>query len=97
MSEPLKRKPLLSAEAINGLCSAKQQILDGAVGKMPERLVLATVAAAVRLAGREARPGEVLSDRVIELVRESLQAIAQHKWKPETALLLKKRRASRDA
>jgi hypothetical protein len=62
---------------------------------MPDGLVLATVAAAVRLARREATPAEILSERALELVRESLQAIAQRKWKPETALLLRKSLAER--
>jgi hypothetical protein len=90
MNDSSNRKPLLSAEALNNLHKAKRQIVDAAHGKVPEHLVLATAVAAVRLARKEAVLTEVLSERVVELVRESLKALAQQKWKPETALLLKK-------
>jgi hypothetical protein len=92
MSEPLPRKPLLTAEALNDLQHAKRELMNAAVGKMPEQLVLVTAAAAVRLARREATPREVLSARIVELVRQTMKAMAREKWKPDTALLLQKRR-----
>jgi hypothetical protein len=88
MCEALPRKPVLTSQALGGLRQAKPQILDAAASRVPERLVLAAAVAAVRLARREAAPAEVLSERVIELVRDSLKALARGKWKPETALLL---------
>jgi hypothetical protein len=91
MPDPLKQQPLLSAEAMGGLHKAKRQIMDAAQARVPERLLLATATAAVLLARKEATPREVLSARVVELVRESLKALAQQRWKPDTALLLKKR------
>jgi hypothetical protein len=91
MCEPLQRKALLTAQAIKGLKNAKQQIMAAAAGKVRERLVLATAQAAVRLARREAVPAEVISERALELARETLQQLAQQKWKPDTALLLQKR------
>jgi hypothetical protein len=90
MTDPTKAEPLLTAQAIGSLQSAKQQLVDAAAGKIPERLVLATVEAVVRLARKEAA-GEVLSERVLELVRRSLTALGRQKWKPDTALLLKRR------
>jgi hypothetical protein len=88
MSDAVKRKPLLAPEAMNELYQSKQQIRDAVLGKLPERLVRATVGTAVRLARREAKPEEVLSERVVELVRERLKALARERWKPDTALLL---------
>src|SRR5262245_13531111 len=90
MSKPSNRKPVLSLRALGGLRAAKQEIMDAAVGKMPQGLMLATVAAVVHLARRAAVAEEVLSERVLELVRESLKCLAQQKWKLDTALLLKK-------
>jgi hypothetical protein len=86
MSDQISRKPILSARAVQDLQKVKEQFADGVTGKVPERLVLAALDAAVRLA----RP-EVLSERVHEFVRESLMALAQQKWKPDTALVLQKR------
>jgi hypothetical protein len=92
MSEPLQRKPILTAQAVGDLHKAKRQILAATGGKVPEPLTLATAQAAVRLARQEAMPAEVLSERVLELVRQTLISLAQQKWKPDTALLLHKRR-----
>jgi hypothetical protein len=86
-----RQKPLLTADALSDLHKAKQQIVDAALGRVPEPLVLATAIAATRLARREATSREVLPERVVELVRETLKALAQQKWKPDTALLLKRR------
>ena len=91
MSDSSTRKPLLNAAAMNDLHKAKRQIMDAAHGKVPEQLMLATAIAAVRLARREASPAEVLSERVVELVRKTLKDLAQQKWKPDTALLLQNR------
>jgi len=92
MSDSSQRKPLLNLAAMKDLSEAKRQILDAAHGRVPEPLLLATALAAVRLSRREAALADVLSERVVELVRESLKAIAQQKWKPDTALMLHKRR-----
>jgi hypothetical protein len=91
MPKQLQRQPLLKAQAVSDLRHAKQEILEAVAGKVPERLVLATVGAALRLARREATPAEVLSKRVCGLVRDSLMALAQEKWKPDTALVLLRR------
>jgi len=90
MSESSPRKPILPAEALDGLRQAKSHIVDAVAGRVPERLVLATALAAVCLAKREAAPAAVLSEPVIELVRDSLRALARKKWKPDTALMLKR-------
>jgi len=90
MTKPSHRKPLLTAQAINELQNAKRQIMAGAVGRVPEPLLLATAQAAVRLARGQARPSDVLSERVVALVRRSLKALAQQKWTPDTALSLDK-------
>jgi len=95
MSAPSKGQPILAAGAFNDLQKAKREILEAVVGKVPDSLLLATALAAVRLARRQAAPGEVLSDRVLDLVRESLKGLSQPNWKPETALLLKKRLGER--
>jgi hypothetical protein len=92
MGKPLQRTPILPEQAITRLHQAKQEIIEAARARVPERLAAATALAAVRLARREASPGDVLSDRVCALVRASLKALAQGKWKPDTALLLQKRR-----
>jgi hypothetical protein len=92
MSEPLQRKPILTAQAVGDLHRAKRQIMAAVVGKVPEPLALATMQAALRLACDEAEPAEVLSERVLELVRQTLMSLAQQKWKPDTALLLHKHR-----
>lgn len=92
MAKPLQREPILTAQALDGLLRDKQHLLAAAAGQVPEQLVLATAAAAVRLARREAAPAEVLSERVVTLVRHSLRAIAQKKWKPDTALVLHRSR-----
>jgi|SRR6516165_3790558 hypothetical protein len=91
MCEHLQRKPIVADQAIKDLRRAKLEIIDAALGKLPEQMVLATATAAVRLARRQASPQEVLSERVIHLVRATLKDLAQHKWKPDTALLLKRR------
>src|SRR5262249_29033687 len=88
MSEQRQRKSLLNDQAMRDLRHAKRQIMDAIVGKVPDQLALATVQAAVRLARREAAPREVLSKRVLALVRQSLMALRQQKWKVDTALLL---------
>ena len=91
MSDPHQRQPVLTAEALQGLQQAKEQIVHAAAGKLPEQLVLATVESVVRLARREAVPGKVLPERVAALVRSTLKALAQQPWKPDTALRLRKR------
>jgi len=83
---------MVTAQAVGELRQAKQQIMASVTGRVPGCLALATVQAAVRLARREAAPAEVLSERVVELVRQSLAALAQTKWKLDTALLLQQRR-----
>jgi len=88
MQDRLKQKPILSAQALDGLQDAKRQIMEAVTGKVPERLVLATAVAAVRLARWEAVPAEVLSARVLDLVRATLKASSQKSWKPDTGLLL---------
>src|SRR5262249_29832321 len=95
MSGPVQRKPILTAEALNGLNHAKQEILDATVGTVPEPLVRLTVVAAGRLARRHAAR-EVLSERVLELVQASLLSLAQQKWKLDTALLLKRRESDHE-
>src|SRR5262245_13517219 len=92
MAQPRQRKPILNLQDIHDLRKAKQQIMDAVVGKVPDQLALATVQAAVRLARREAAPHEVLSERVLALVRQSLMALRQQKWKVDTALLLLRKR-----
>jgi len=91
MSKPLSREPILSLEAIAALQNARLQILDAVAGKVPKRLTRTTVGAAVRLARREATPEQVLSGPVLYLVLHSLMTLSQDKWKPSTALLLRKR------
>jgi hypothetical protein len=86
-----QRKPILTAQGVKDLHQVRQQIIDAAVGKVPDRLLVATAVAAVRLARNEATPREVLSERVVELVQQSLKALAQRKWNPDTALMLHKR------
>lgn len=90
MTRP-SRRPLVTAAGLCDLQSAKQQLVDAAAGKMRERLVRATVAAAIQLARKEAAPADVLPRRVLVLVRQSLKALSQQPWKADTALLLKKR------
>ena len=94
MTEPSQRRVILSAEAMNELQQAKQQIIEAAIGKVPERLVLVTATAAVRLRRREAA-AKILPKRIRRLVRNTLKALAQHKWKPDTALLLRHGRGER--
>src|SRR6516162_3809197 len=72
MCDPLQGKPLLSAEALDGLRHARRQIVDAAAGRLPDRLVRSTAAVAAQLARREATPAEVLPRRVRALVRLSL-------------------------
>jgi hypothetical protein len=91
MCKHLQRKPILTDQAIKELRRAKLEIIDAVLDKVPERLVLTTARAAVKLARCRARPQEVLSERVVHLVRATLKDLAQKTWKPETALLLKKR------
>jgi len=91
MGKPRHRQPLLSAETLQGLQQAKQQIVDAAVGRIPDRLVEATAEAAVQVALRETVPAAVMSERALELARAILRGLAQDKWKPETALKLHKR------
>ena len=89
MSKPSKRQPLLTAERIADLRHAKQQLVTAAAGKVPERLVLAAAVAAVRVARRQTLPAELVSERVVELARETLKSLALQPWKPGTVLLLK--------
>src|SRR5437016_1005913 len=92
MCQALPRQPILTAQALDGLRHAKQQILDAAANQVPERLVLATVAVSLQLAQGQALPDKVLPARIAELVQASLVALAQQKWKPGTALKLERRR-----
>jgi hypothetical protein len=85
------RQPVLTTSALEALRHVRPQLLDAAAGRMSERLVLVTVGAAVRLARREAQPGEVLPKRVVDLVCESLKDLAHKKWKPDTMLSLDRR------
>jgi hypothetical protein len=87
---PQNRRPLLSPQAIHGLEHAKQQILDAAVGRIPEPLVQATTRVAVQLAQSESLPTEG-TEKALHLAREILQCLAREKWKPDTALKLKRR------
>jgi hypothetical protein len=90
MCDTRPRPPLLSPQALHGLQQAKQQIIDAAVGRIPEPLVEATAEAAVRVARKEAVPAEIMSERALELARETLRGLAHEKWKPDTALKLRK-------
>jgi hypothetical protein len=90
MSQPSNRRPILTPHAIKQLHQVRQQILDAAASKLPERLVMVTAATAVRLARGEEVAAESMSERVIELARETLNQLAQQPWKPDTVLLLRK-------
>jgi hypothetical protein len=90
MRNPRPRQPLLSPQALQGLRHAKQQIMDAAVGRIPERLVDATAEAAVCVARRKTVPAAVMPERALELAREILRGLAREKWKPDTALKLHK-------
>ena len=81
MSNP---KPILNARSLDGL-------RDAVGGKVPERLLLTTVSVAVRLARSKATPAEVLPERILELVRQTLKALPRHLGKPDTALWLHSR------
>jgi hypothetical protein len=83
------RRPLLSPQAIGGLKHAKQQILDAAIGRVPESLVQATARVAVRLAQHDNEPVDGMPERALELAREILRRLAREKWKPDTALKLR--------
>src|SRR5690349_13022274 len=91
MGESTRRKPILTAQALDGLRQAKPQILDAVANRVPERLVLATAMVATAMARHETAPEDVLPSRVLELVRDSLRAMARQKWKPDTALRLQRR------
>lgn len=80
---------LLAADAFEKLHKSRQQVLDAATGKLPERLLAETVATVMCLTRKQRMPG--LSKKVFRLVRQSLKAIARKQWKPETALLLGRR------
>jgi hypothetical protein len=90
MCTPSRSKRLLPAQALAGLHGVKQQLLNATAGKIPEYLVLATVATAVRLARKEAAPHEVMSARVLDMVRLGLTSLVQKQGKPDTSLLLQK-------
>ena len=90
MAKAMHHKPILTAQALGKLRQAKEQILDATAGRVPERLVLATVSVSLGLAREEAVADTILPARVAELVRASLAALAQHKWKPDTALKLER-------
>jgi hypothetical protein len=91
MCTPRPRQPLLTPQALQGLRHAKQQIVDAAVGRIPDRLVEATAEAAVCVARRETVPAAVMPERALELAREILRCLAREKWKLDTALKLHKR------
>jgi len=90
MPGPRHRRPVLSPQAIQGLQQAKQQILAAVMGRLPDRLVLATAEAAGRLARGEQVPAKLMSGDALELARDILQGLARGNWKPETALKLQK-------
>lgn len=78
------RKPILNARSLDGL-------RDAVAGKVPEGLLMTTVGLAVRLARNEAAPAEVLPERILELVRQTLKGLPRHQGKPDTALWLHRR------
>src|SRR5262249_47461363 len=81
MSKP---KPILNARSLDCL-------RDAVGGKVPERLLLTTVGVAVRLARSKAISAEVLPERILELVRQTLKALPRQPGKPDTALWLHRR------
>jgi len=85
------RKSLITADRLRDLLSAKEQVIQAVAGKVPERLVMATAAVAVLQAEAEGAAADRLPERILQLVRASLNALAQHPWKADTALLLEKR------
>jgi hypothetical protein len=87
----LKRQPIVGVRSFNDLLKCRKRIVDAAAGIVPEALIVSTVDAVVRLARNEVAPTEVLPERTVWLVRESLLALAQRKWKPDTVLKLVKR------
>jgi len=88
---PRTPQPLLSPQALQSLQHAKQQILDAAVGRIPERLVEATTRVAVRPMQTQS-PVTEDTERALELARDILRCLAREKWKPDTALELGRRR-----
>ena len=84
------RRVLMPVEGIQELLDHKERVQEEALGKVPDGLAQSTVLSVMRLARSEA-PGQVLSARVRELVRQTLHAAARQHWKPDTALILRKR------
>ena len=82
-------KSVMPAAALENLGAVRQQILDAAAGRMPERLVQVTMALAVRAARDDTGLTEALPDGVGDLVRDMLLDLAQQKWKPDTVLKLR--------
>ena len=91
MGDTRPRQPLLDPQALLGLHQCKEQIVDAAVGRVPERLVNTTATAAVCLVRRQSVPAEVMSERALELARTILHGLARERWKPDTALQLRRR------
>jgi hypothetical protein len=86
----MRKQPILDVAAMARLAEARQQILEATADRIPERLLWETVAVALELVQHEAIE-TVLPERVAKLVRASLAALAQQKWKPDTALRLRGR------
>jgi hypothetical protein len=89
MRDQVQRKPLVSG--IDGLRRDKRQILDAAAGRLPEHLVRTTARVVAQLTRREAPLAEIVSERVCELVRQSLKGLRRREGKPDTALWLHRR------
>ena len=78
---------ILPAEGMQSLLGQKWQVLEEASGKLPERLLHGTVQTVMRLTHQQADT-EVLSPRVLELVRQVLHGLKTRPLKADTALIL---------
>jgi hypothetical protein len=86
MFDTRERQSMWSAQAVRELQNVKQHILDAMADDVPEPLLLATVVVAVLLARRQATPAAVLSERVCQLVSDSLQAPPEQPWNAKLIL-----------
>lgn len=81
-----KRPSVLPPEGLRGLLAEKQAYRQAT----PEHLVQAAVQVVMQLTRKEPAAA-VLSPQVLELVGRTLGKLRRGAWKPDTALILRKR------
>lgn len=90
MTAPMNRKRVLPGEGFGPLLQVRQHVQEETHGRIPERLLTATVAVALQVAHRREAATHIVATRVLGLVRDVLRKLNHWQSGWDTRLFLQR-------